>query len=291
MSESFSGKDKVPTTLTRREFLRRGAILAGEVSFAALANRSEFPLWFWPKVMESAIAYPWKERREVIYHQDRLFVSTNPKLATESASQKFAYVITHAGYTEYMLWDFIKYIEQSGERWIPDVRPEYESMRAMANKITGDYQDYTSSLTRLINALKVSNTTTIFAVEERDFYHPELPRPELRPFDKAFLVVTSNASPSFIDKVETLEGERIQQPDLMFEYLRNLGVEEVRMAGEWSVGPFGLACLGGMVDSFLKQGFTIRGIQDCVFPSLRPKKGDPVILERLYEDTVSLKEI
>lgn len=291
MSENISGKNKVPTTLTRREFLRKGAMLAGAVSFAALASRSEFPLWFWPKVMESTIAYPWEERREVIYHQDRLFVSTNPKLTSESASQRFAYVMTHAGYTEYMLWDFIRYIEKSGERWIPDVRPEYESMRAMANKITGDYKDYASSLTRLIEALKVSNTTTIFAVEERDFYHPELPRSELRPFDQALLVVTNNAKPSFIDKVETLEGERTQQPDLMFEYLRKLGIEEVRMAGEWSIGSFGLACLGGMAVNFLEQGFNVRGIQGCVFPSLRPKKGDPVILERLYEDTVSLKEI
>lgn len=278
--------------LTRRELLQRGAT-AGLLTLAALVERGSYPDWLWLKIAEKQFAYPWKEGEEkALYGKEQLFVDANPRLEHGLGKHQYAYALTHPGYSEYMLASFLKDMEGSREKLRdPLFREDFPTIRSMVSKAYGDYRDYVRNLSGLIANLQKSGAPTIFALEERDFYHPDIPREELRPFDSSMIIVTENATSSFVEKVQTPEGVESQKPELLFSTLKEAGVKEVRLAGEWSVAYGGLGCLGGVAQQLFEKGFNVRGVEGCMYPAIRPKTIDSEVLKRLYIDPVSLSSI
>lgn len=280
--------------LTRRELLRRGVVGIGMLTFAALAARGGPPDWLWAEIIRRELAYPWEEGEEkILYGKEKLFVEENSRLSSEGLKKyQYAYVLTHVGYTEYMVTDFFRYIEQQGKRLTdPSVKEDYRLLRSMATKAYGDYLTYVTNVVSLVKYLNNIGALTIFALEERDFYHPDIPRPELRPFDGAMIVVTKNATYSLAEKVQTTDGQLIQQPDLMFSLLRKVGIQEARFAGEWSIVYAGFGCLGGTASEFYQNGFNIKGVRECIYPTIKPQEGDNEILRKLYTEAASLSSI
>lgn len=279
--------------LTRREFLRGLAVGGGILTFAAIAARDGPPEWLWRDMIKRELAYQWEEgEEEILYGKEKLFVEGNPRLSEELGEHQYAYIFTHVGYSEYMVTDFLRFLERSGKKLTdPSVKEDYEIMRSVASKAYGDYHTYVSNVVSLSNYLNRSGALTIFALEERDFYHPDIPRVELRPFDRAMMVVTKNTTYSFAEEIQTTDGQLTQRPDLMFSLIRDVGVKEVRFAGEWSIVYGGFGCLGGMANEFHQNGFNIKGVRECIYPSIKPQKGDDEVLRKLYAEAVPLSSI
>lgn len=157
----------------------------------------------------------------------------------------------------------------------------------------GSYKEYLNNLTNLMRHLKTAGALTIFAIEERDFYQPDIPREQLRPFDAAMIAVTETNHGRFLERgmIKTLEGPEKQKSDLIYETLRKAGVEEIRIAGEWSYNGRGSeACLGEVAEQFGQRGFRVRGIESCIFPAMYGGDDNKTI-ETLYTDSIPLGEV
>jgi hypothetical protein len=78
---------------------------------------------------------------------------------------------------------------------------------------------------------------------------------------------------------------------LLFDNLRNSGVTEIRVAGEYGFDPMDTdpACLGSTAMQLMDQGFHVRGIAGAVFPPEPPAKPDnPRLARNLFDRAVSL---
>jgi len=89
--------------------------------------------------------------------------------------------------------------------------------------------------------------------------------------------------------VETNGGLREQKMDIIYSFLRQQGIDEVLFAGEMAWKDITSSCLDSIASLFLTEGFNIKGIEGCLFPTFPPP---PLSLSkvsrRLYQDSVKL---
>lgn len=186
------------------------------------------------------------------YNSEQLFVSSNPRLNQDFKSEH-AYVIVHPGFLR--------------------VRTP----------------NYTENIPQLIRNLKNSGELTIFFEEEMPNGYS---KKEFPVFDSAFVIVTMDGGVAFKKYVKTNDELEEQRADLVYSFLRNNGVKEIRLAGElawseynerWYDNP--LACLGIIAENFHRAGFDIKGIESCIYPT-EPRTDNKILME-LYNDSVN----
>lgn len=245
-------------------------------------------------------SYPHQENVEVVFSKNQLFVNGNPRLQPENiVPHKTAYVFTHFGYTEYALHNVIESAKKRGENAVDIKNPD--AVLAVAKKAYGDYLKYLDNISKLSKRVRDSGSLVIYAAEERDFYNPAIPRPELRPSSDNFIAVTHDSTGEFINgSLNTLDGNENQNPELLFEFLRNTGVQEVRIAGEFAYNDFRysphaplLGCMGGVAAKLHEENFNVRGIEGCVYPSSEPEKRhlDFLVLRNIYKNQIPLQTV
>jgi hypothetical protein len=140
-------------------------------------------------------------------------------------------------------------------------------------------------------------------VEERDLYDNNIPKPELRPPDSAFLLATQSSSGDLADTVftrtdppsgsNTILNQYPQRFDLMAEAMLDAGVTDVLCAGEYTFNPWRKtpACLGGVATRLMDAGFNVHGIEGAIFPP-RPQPGIDMqspLAQAMYVQSVPLQ--
>lgn len=90
-----------------------------------------------------------------------------------------------------------------------------------------------------------------------------------------------------------------QRPDIVYNFLKEKGVCKVRFVGEWGwindsiCGIFlsqELACVGQVAEDFYNNGFKIKGVEGCIYPTITPRSNNE-ILKRLYHETNKTENI
>lgn len=277
--------------LSRRDLLTKSAI-AGVLTYLVSVKHS-LP---WTELLRNTYrAGDWQnfeQERKIVYSKRQIFTGEGDELLIPA---KHAYVIVHAGYTEYEGIIQRKELTQykngiNGDEYRQAIADEWQMyLQNIDDGFYGNYINYLSNISRLIRHLNKNNELAIYALEEKDFYHPIIPRPELLPGSNAKLIVTENHTAFYVKTVQTKEGEVPQNIEAMFRLLRQAGVQEIRLTGELSFNDSNLACLGGVADGFRKKGFIIKGIQGAIFPTkeLNPEI-DQDMFTRLYTNPIPL---
>lgn len=171
------------------------------------------------------------------FDTQQLFVPSNPRINQNYETNGHAYVFVHTGY----------------------FRNGY-----FRNRTEDEYEKYLDNVNQLIKELNDSDALVLYLTEP-------IPRPHSRKLlellDNPFVIVTEYLSPHFKRRVKTENGIEEQSDDLVYSFLRDNGVNEVRFIGEMVWWENGLACLGTAAESFYKQGFKISGVEGGVFPT------------------------
>ncbi len=181
-------------------------------------------------------------------------------------ARDYCYLIVHPGYGTYT---------DMGEDVIGNVAAY------------GDYQAYLRNLTTLARGLRKRNVLVIFGLEERAAANPALVPDGLKPWDTSLLVVTRDHS-GLVQRGFTDDRgiRRTQSLGCIVDFLRINGIKEIRVAGEaaWFPGPNGYrACLATLANSFVNEGFRVRGVRGCVYPT-NPLPTEGFLRERIEAD-------
>jgi len=218
------------------------------------------------------------------FNTEQLFVSSNPRLNQEFETKGHAYVFVHTGY--------------------------FGSYGYFKHGSAEEYEEYMKNVTQLISKINDSGSLVLYLIEDIAGKRSE---EILGLIDNPFVIVTDWRNPYPERYVKTESGKKEQKPDLVYSFLRDNGVKEVRFIGEMVWWGNRLACLGTAAESFYKHGFDVRGVEGGIFPTtssnglllnLDPRgrieglydalglhKGiaNSEVLERIYTDAVVLK--
>jgi len=97
--------------------------------------------------------------------------------------------------------------------------------------------------------------------------------------------VTGNAENELKKSLKTIRnGEVNLEQEKIYQFLRDNGVDTVLLAGEW-VWYSGNGCLGEVAQDFRNNGFEVKGVKGCLYPSV--PKVDSELLKKLYQDQVN----
>ncbi len=288
--DSSTATNLLSARVSRGSFLKLLGLGGTALGSTIFADRTGLSDDIWANIAGQELGYPWEEREpETIYSRDQLFVTSNPRIEAGLGGNGVAYVLVHAGYSEYVIQNLLKFARREGIRFADSgFKDDAYDMRGMLTGIYGDYHKYIGNVARLNQHLQSAGELTIFGSEERSFYNSTIPRESLKPFSEAMIVVTKNSTSIFASQVRTEIGTEEQDIELMLSELKKAGVKEVRMAGEWASSRSGMACLGGVAYAFLERGFYVRGISGCVYPEIPTGLKSSVVTKSLYADAVSV---
>ena len=188
----------------------------------------------------------------------------------EAQSSGVCNLIVHPGFALY---------EKSARELVRDSASTY-----------GDYPAYIDNLKILTETLKSSDQLTIFALEQRVQEGLATLDAALTPFDGSALIVTRNLSGSVEERVMVNGQEQVQSLALILALLRANGVREIRVAGEF-VWYKEHGCLGALAAEFEKEGFIVKGIEGCLYPSNAPTECEDPFLSRLYDDSIAMDDV
>lgn len=208
--------------------------------------------------------------QRVYPHERSVAIPNNDRLRNLRKS-KFAFAVVHAGFIEGQLSLVRRNLEAQHVRTI---KPDFSRLTMeLADGRLGNIAEHEARLGRLIAGLGETAHTLISFVDEPDAYNPATPGPNLAPPQNALQIITQAESPdlardvSFIASNGEVETQK-QQPDLLYEGLKDAGVDTIYIAGEYTFNPWSQrpACLSGVALQFMEAGFDVRGIHNAVFP-------------------------
>ena len=96
----------------------------------------------------------------------------------------------------------------------------------------GEYLEYLSNLNRFTELMKDRGPEelVIFATEDSVFHRKVHAHDDYLPFDSSPVIVTVDCNGRPKRYVETGDGERRQNPERIFSFLRDEGINEIRLA-------------------------------------------------------------
>lgn len=234
--------------------------------------------------------------QRVYPHERSVAIPSNDRLRNLRKS-KFAFAVVHAGFIEGQL----SLVRQNLEaRHVRTIESDFSRLTMeLADGRLGNIAEHEARLARLIAGLGETAHTLISFVDEPDAYNPATPGPNLAPPQNALQIITQAESPdlardiSFIASNGEMETQK-QQPHLLYEGLKDAGVDTIYIAGEYTFNPWSQrpACLGGVALQFMEAGFDVRGIHNAVFPPT-PQAGvdtDSRLAEDLYNRAIPYSE-
>ena len=240
----------------------------------------------------------------------QLLHGSNSRLHTPTINSEFSYVVTHPGYVEQSIRSAVDTSAQDMEA----DRDYYRRIGFIAAQASmpDKYNDYAQNLSNLMVQLGKTASPSLVNIEydavtglsPLDFEASELfgtgdPEPRLIPRefvipDNSFVGLTTTADGKLVKNIDTSKGPVIQDPNAYYNMLRQLGISEVRVAGEYAYVNGHYGCLGATVLQFLAAGFRVRGIEGAVFPQEPPEASSITspemksVVEALYFDKVDI---
>ena len=154
--------------------------------------------------------------------------------------------------------------------------------------------EYLKRIRALAGTLTDTERTYLRFIEEDPLFENEKHTIPLPLSDQELLIVTKNHDPRILS-IDSFPEFRQEQ---IFQYLRELGITTVYVAGEsvWRPPSVGShidealpGCVNYAVQKFEKNGFKTRLIRDHVHPLNAPDAGESII--KRYEEAVPLDEI
>jgi hypothetical protein len=223
-------------------------------------------------------------------------VPTNDRLRKLRKS-RFAFAVVHAGFIEGQL-SLIR--ENLEAQHIRTIEPDFSRLTMeLADGRLGNVAEHEARLARLITALAETAHTVASFVDEPDAYNAATPAKGLEPPQNAFQIITQPGSPDLAKNVSFIAQDGVmqtqkQQPHLLYDGLKEAGVDTIYVAGEYTFNPWSQrsACLGGVALQFMEAGFDVRGIHNAVFPPA-PQAGvdiDSQLAKNLYNRAISYNE-
>ncbi len=142
------------------------------------------------------------------------------------------------------------------------------------DRMYGDYGEYEGRLGEYLLGLNPEQHI-ILVLEKSVLAGRKFRLPEK--LTKVYTLVTADGTSYF--EPTTADGMP-QRLDVVYNLLRESGVEEAEFVGEFAWWEERLGCLAGVVRDFKHRDFKIIGVKGCVFPCNPPKNwGDPILAE------------
>jgi hypothetical protein len=216
------------------------------------------------------------------------------KVSTPSFSKKMVFLPNYPEVFPYLNYDHCYVVVHPGfsSSWVD------EEFRFAISQDGKDYPEYSSEIKKLIKYLGNSNELSIFFIEYERKYSDDFLPPE-----NSLILFTKNGThrPLKTIKVGGISKKEVEiEWDEIYSFLKNVGVKEVRMAGEWVWWDAGMGCVGCAAEKFEKSGFEVKGVENCLYPTFPPSKISKLskrmigrdigkIVRKLYENQVKLK--
>jgi len=175
------------------------------------------------------------------FHEKMMFLPQYSKYLPSSFKYDYCYVIVHPGYSSSWVEGTFKYaISRDGS----------------------DYPSYYSKIKDLIKYLRASDELSIFFIGYKEnFSFPQ----------SSLFVFTKVTKPDPLDKVGTGSSKKKIKWNMIYPFLKEIGVKEVRIAGEWVWWNVGMGCVGIVAKKFAKS-FDVKGIEGCLYPPYPPSE-------------------
>jgi hypothetical protein len=193
----------------------------------------------------------WPFSKEMVFVPDHLI--TYPFFKSDHC-----YVLVHAGFSFY---------RENEDNFSRNIDPY------------GDYSAYAREIKRLIRSLGSSNELSLFFVEYDEFKKYPI---EFLPSGKSLMVFTKGAREDLVflgDKSR----KNVEQSKI-YSFLKEIGVNEVRIGGEYAWCNEGEGCVRFIGREFEKRGFEIKGIKGCLYPSFSPPPRFVIPQDEEYEE-------
>lgn len=318
-------KEVAPRGVSRRTLLKSFAAAAGlgaisdlssdstpgNYSYARLADRLErMPVYKAP-YREKDFSYDFsldltpEDPTSYRYLQrESLAVMGNPRLKKPIPNKGVAYAVTHAGFIEGTVSEAATQLRlaETAHKYRPGQK-DLQFFEDLAKNIVeghmGDYEAHRNNLVRLYDFMGKSAVPSVCFYEHEVLREPDRVRPEFAVPEQAFVVATGFATGDFAPEVEiaedaALRGFVIEQQNscMLYDALRDAGINEVHVAGEYSFNfTDEVGCLGGTAMSLMGAGFRVRGIEGAVYPPEPPARHNhPELAAALFEDTVPMPQ-
>jgi hypothetical protein len=210
---------------------------------------------------------------------DQLSVEQNNRLQ-RLGSCPTALVVVHPGFVRRQLALDHYYTTMHRDDLTTSQRYSLEISVAMARGELGDWRAHDRTVAKLMHGLAATSVPVVCYVEKGALYHPSLIESDLRPPSEAITIATeklsSDPAPSVLAQADPGDGPlRLhQQPWRTVQALQQAGVQQVVLAGAFSINPWrgNSGCLGTVASNFDRAGFTVRGVEGAVFPHVLPNR-------------------
>ena len=204
------------------------------------------------------------------------------------------YVLVHVGSTMRIedMRDFKRYGHDFSDPEMLNLFPAFHLGkdvyygRVSEGPIGVGYRRYISNCMRLMDRLRSEDEPRVFVIEkgiflkEEKVFRPVAPKYPERILLTGLLRDKDDPSSFLHPKIDT-DYVGYMDPETVFDDLRGEGVDEVRLAGEYTGHMLrARGCLGELAAMFDGQGFRIRGVEGCMFPDASKSKDE--ILRKLY---------
>lgn len=229
----------------------------------------------------------------------QLAIEGNARLTQwPGTKSKAAIAVTHPGYMETVYRAVYNGLEQPRDAkkiW----GTSSDVCRAFADlaiKHGSQMDAHTANMVRLLQVLPAAAYPSFVYLEHAvQSGEARLPA-DLVPPPGIMTIATETASGRPYDMISTpsiYPGITRQQPELVYDRLRESGVTTVFAAGEFAYNPdASAACLGVTTQELLNAGFEVRGITGAVFPFEPPRvNNDRDMFKALYDNQVPLAEV
>lgn len=205
------------------------------------------------KEAEKIIGREVEPKLEILYPSPREVVFLPEHSNMKSFfSRDYCYVLVHPGFS----------CQEGHAEYIKKICPKTPY---------GSYTEYSMEIRNLIRNLETSGEPSLFLIG----YDPyqEYPK-EFLPPERSFILLTEDTGVKLLDSIEIGKNkEKINlEQGRIYHYLRNNGVKEVRMAGEWTWWDDNVGCVRIAAREFEKKGFEIKGVKGCLYPPFPPTR-------------------
>lgn len=279
-------------------------------SYARLADRLEQMPVHKPPFREKDFSYDFNLDLEAptpsykFQQRENLAVAGNQRLKVPIRNEGVAIAVTHAGFIEGTVADAATLLRLAEVE--PKYKPIQEDLRFfedLAKNIVdgrmGDYEAHRDNLVRLYDFMGKSTVPSVCFYDQQVLREPDRVRSEFAVPERAFVVATGIATGDFAPTVEVADDGAMrgftteqQNPCMLYDALRDAGIKEIHVAGEYGFNfNSNAGCLGGTAMSFMDAGFRVRGIEGAVYPPEPPSRhSQPELAAALFEDTVPMPQ-
>lgn len=309
-----------PKPVSRRRFLRAATVGGAAAFLGQFASYTDNDISFSEMTHDFGLYHPRDiEWGQVEARTEQCAIEENDKLRQPGPPSSAAIMVVHPGFIERDL----KKIKQdmrygtvvNGVYYSPEqyfgweymdtyISPYWQMVRE--ERVSGTFTAYTDEV-RSVTELDTRDIQKVSLLEYSAFKNrgriSETVPVDLLPHPNSWLVSTVSSDNTASTRISLPHDDVSQDPNLLYDWLKESGVRTIFMAGEYGHTNFSIGCLGGAAMELVGRGFEVRGIENAIFPASPPPKNwragmhyrfsheEKAMYRQLYDSPVAVSEL